>query len=820
MKSLFQRMPTRLWLLIVTGQLVVFVFLVSFSVYYLPGGQGSGVVYLVGSILILLLSVLLQVLIAYRTIIPRIRRFNEVFDQVNTGDFSARIELGKYSHISDPVFGQINRLMETIEGYIFKLHALTDSVEALSNALNKEEVRRVVAEIIEKQLGVSCVGMYRMDEFETDRAADVYGARQLSVSDVADLMSGKVVFVSEDKAQEVVAKVENEIGSLMFVPVVEDVQVSDIIVFSGTSTNLEFDPVTREFARTLSRFMASAFGRIKSLQEITEAERKYRDLFMRADSGILRTNGRGSLQEVNPALASMGGYESVEEMLEQVGKVSDLFDDIKEYQRLMQSLNFQNLVKDIHINLLRKDGSPINVSLSAHTIKDNHGELIAVEGFVVDLTERMLREDSDRKRLSAEAEIRVKSAMLKELEMKNLQLNESLAEIRLMQRQLLQSEKSAALGAMAGSVAGDLNNFLAGAVSYPEILSAQLPKDSELLQPLEALKKSGEQAMALVSDLLSLSGRPEEAWEADQLNPLIDQALNSLPVKRFQTLHPESRVEVKLCDEPTPIKCLPIHLKKTLIELILNSMKAAGVSGVVEITTAHKEIDARQADDMGLQAGQHLLLCLTDHGPIMSETDRQHIFEPFYFRNVYGVDSERSGLELAMSLNIVREHDGTICIDSGEDWTSYVIYLPTAATRAGMQLDDRQPSADELRGSGSILVVDDEPLQRDIAGQMLMELGYQAYFAPSGEAALKFLGTRSVDLVLLDMLMAPGMNGLETFEKILQIHPDQKALIVSGYSQSSDIVKTMELGAGGLLKKPYSFGQFGRAVQSLLKNTN
>lgn len=204
----------------------------------------------------------------------------------------------------------------------------------------------------------------------------------------------------------------------------------------------------------------------------------------------------------------------------------------------------------------------------------------------------------------------------------------------------------------------------------------------------------------------------------------------------------------------------------------------------------------------------------------MSETDRQHIFEPFYFRNVYGVDSERSGLELAMSLNIVREHDGTICIDSGEDWTSYVIYLPTAATRAGMQLDDRQPSADELRGSGSILVVDDEPLQRDIAGQMLMELGYQAYFAPSGEAALKFLGTRSVDLVLLDMLMAPGMNGLETFEKILQIHPDQKALIVSGYSQSSDIVKTMELGAGGLLKKPYSFGQFGRAVQSLLKNTN
>lgn len=123
---------------------------------------------------------------------------------------------------------------------------------------------------------------------------------------------------------------------------------------------------------------------------------------------------------------------------------------------------------------------------------------------------------------------------------------------------------------------------------------------------------------------------------------------------------------------------------------------------------------------------------------------------------------------------------------------------------------------EDFHGTGSVLVVDDEPLQRDITGRMLSELGYQVYLAASGDSAIEFIEKRQVDLILLDMLMPPGMNGRETYEKILAIRPGQKALIISGFTSSKDIERTLELGAGSLVKKPYNIAQLGHAVKAEL----
>ncbi|KAB2887923.1 MAG: response regulator, partial [Desulfobulbaceae bacterium] len=123
----------------------------------------------------------------------------------------------------------------------------------------------------------------------------------------------------------------------------------------------------------------------------------------------------------------------------------------------------------------------------------------------------------------------------------------------------------------------------------------------------------------------------------------------------------------------------------------------------------------------------------------------------------------------------------------------------------------------DLRGKGRILVVDDEPLQRTIACEMLTSFGYEVATVASGEEAVDRLRRESADLVVLDMLMPPGINGLQTYREIMAIHPGQKALIVSGFSESSDVKEAMRLGVGGFVKKPYSMNQIARAIKTELE---
>jgi CheY-like chemotaxis protein len=130
---------------------------------------------------------------------------------------------------------------------------------------------------------------------------------------------------------------------------------------------------------------------------------------------------------------------------------------------------------------------------------------------------------------------------------------------------------------------------------------------------------------------------------------------------------------------------------------------------------------------------------------------------------------------------------------------------------------NEHPSLSGLHGKGTIIVVDDEQVQQDIAEKILTVLGYEVTTVSSGEEAISFLEKNSVDLLLLDMLMEPGISGRETFKQIIRFRSDQKAVVVSGYSESDDINEVVELGVSGLLKKPYTIEEIGRAVQEALK---
>ncbi|MBU1564482.1 MAG: hybrid sensor histidine kinase/response regulator [Proteobacteria bacterium] len=171
-----------------------------------------------------------------------------------------------------------------------------------------------------------------------------------------------------------------------------------------------------------------------------------------------------------------------------------------------------------------------------------------------------------------------------------------------------------------------------------------------------------------------------------------------------------------------------------------------------------------------------------------------------------------TGLGLYIVWNTVQDHHGGIWVDSGDSGTTIELYFP--ATREKLAAKSESIQIETLKGNDEkILVVDDEQLQRDIAGQILKSLGYSVDAVKSGEEAIEHLNETPVDLVLLDMLMAPGINGRQTYEEIIKKHPNQKVIIVSGFSEDDDVKAAIQLGANGFIKKPYTMSTIGRAVK-------
>jgi len=174
-----------------------------------------------------------------------------------------------------------------------------------------------------------------------------------------------------------------------------------------------------------------------------------------------------------------------------------------------------------------------------------------------------------------------------------------------------------------------------------------------------------------------------------------------------------------------------------------------------------------------------------------------------------------TGLGLTVVWNTVQDHDGVITVESDEQGTAFSLYFP--ATRNDLVEQIENMNLDELMGNGEhILIIDDEIQQLDIASQMLSALGYRIATANSGEEAIKYIKEHRVDLLLLDMIMEPGINGRQTFEQAIALQAEVKSIVVSGFSENDEVRRAQELGAGQLIRKPYSLDQIGKAVKQVL----
>jgi PAS domain S-box-containing protein len=382
-----------------------------------------------------------------------------------------------------------------------------------------------------------------------------------------------------------------------------------------------------------------------------------------------------------------------------------------------------------------------------------------------------------------------------------------------LEKRLQSSQKMESMGLLAGGVAHDLNNVLAGIVSYPELLLMDLPEDSRFRKPLETIMDSGNRAVAIVQDLLTIARGVAIAKKPLNLNNLIDEYLKSPEFRKLEQYNPAVTINTNLDGSLLNASGSHIHVRKVLMNLVSNASEAIDGSGDITISTMNCFLDRPLKVYDEVKIGEYAVLSVSDNGLGIPSEDLDRIFEPFYSKKVMGRSG--TGLGLAVVWNVMKEHDGYINVESTESGTTFDLYFP--ATRAGFEGEDSEIPIEGLGANGEkILVVDDLESQRDISSSILEKLGYEVHAVASGEEAVEYLKDHTVDLVLLDMIMDPGINGRETYERILKIHPSQKAIIVSGLAETDEVRSAQELGAGRFLKKPLTLYSIGMAVREEL----
>lgn len=382
-----------------------------------------------------------------------------------------------------------------------------------------------------------------------------------------------------------------------------------------------------------------------------------------------------------------------------------------------------------------------------------------------------------------------------------------------LEEKLHRSMRMESIGLMAGGVAHDLNNILSGVIGYPELILYDLPADSKLRQPLEMIKDSGTRAAAVVADLLTVARGIAAEKVVANLNTLIGEYLQSAEFGKLRSGSPGADCVTDLEADLLNISCSPVHVKKCLMNIVTNAVEALGQGGRVTITTRNQYLEAPSGQLKHLKKGEYAVVSISDEGSGIAASDLEHIFEPFYTKKKMGRSG--TGLGLAIVWNTMDDHGGAITVESGAGGTVFELYFP--ATRQVLAPQVEGLSLEDVKGRGeTILVVDDESQQLDIATKILTSLNYEVAAVNSGEAALRYLERQAVDLVVLDMVMEQGLNGRETYEQMIRIRPGQKAIIVSGFSQNAEVEKAQQLGVGQFVKKPYLRNQIGLAVKGTL----
>lgn len=520
----------------------------------------------------------------------------------------------------------------------------------------------------------------------------------------------------------------------------------------------------------LIRTIARSIQHKQLKQDLHNSEKRFRQLAQATWEGILIYD-RGELLQTNNQLCRMFGYQENELLGKQIFDV--LLD--RSTIRAMNMPFDADSVGPFEARGIKKDGSSFPVEFRVKHI-DFQGRQVQVAA---------IRDVTD-------SEIAMQQKMA---------LMEKLADAKRME----------SLGLMASSVAHDLNNIMAGIITYPELLLMDLGADFKYREELMMIREAGKRAAAVVNDLLTVARGSTCRKEVHNVNAIVADYFSSVEFKELHQRFPEVQLTPYLEGKLHNINCSAMHLCKSIMNLVNNAAEALHGKGQIILATKNITLATPHHGYELIEPGEYVLISVGDDGPGISAQDIKQIFSPFYSKKVMGRSG--TGLGLAVVWNTVHDHGGFVDVISSNKGSLFSLYFPV--DKFGVAKPEQQsPVISQYLGNGEkILVVDDQNSQREIASRLLRRLGYHPLTAQSGEEAVEYLKKTPVDVVLLDMMMDPGINGCETYERILQYVPGQKAIIMTGYSTTEDINRAQLLGINQVVKKPYSLHELAQALK-------
>jgi PAS domain S-box-containing protein len=515
--------------------------------------------------------------------------------------------------------------------------------------------------------------------------------------------------------------------------------------------------------------------------ELEDTRAKYFNLYDLAPVGYITVNEQGLIQEANLTAAKLLNVDR-RAMVRQ--PISDfLFKEDQDIYYLHRKQLFEKGEPQAYeLRMIKKDHMAFWVNMTATVALDADGASVC-RIVISDITESKSQQEEKHG----------------------------------LEERLQRAEKIEALGVLAGGIAHDLNNDLGVIIGYAELLLLDIDESHSMENSLQDITSCARHAAAIVQDLLTLARKGIVDVNVLNLNTLILDYQKSPEFEKLFSNHASIQIKTDLEPDLLNISGSVIDLEKTLSNLISNASEAMPQGGALIIKTANHYLNKPIYGYYEVREGDYVILSVSDTGKGIQTTDIKHIFEPFYTKKIMGKGV--AGLGLSLVWGTMKAHQGYIDVQSKDDkGTTFTLYFPV--TKEAITPDALSVPMLEYMGKGeSILIVDDVKGQREMASLMLTKLNYQVASVSSGEEAVEYLKTHKADILVLDMIMAPGIDGLDTYKSILETHPKQKAIIVSGFSETDRVYSAQALGAGAYVKKPYILEKLGMAVKQELERS-
>ena len=582
------------------------------------------------------------------------------------------------------------------------------------------------------------------------------------------LATPEVLQAMEDRGE--VSRHRNGARSLdwMGVPLKVNGHTFGALVVQTYSKNIRYGESDKEILTFVARQLASAVEIKRNELALRRSEARYRSLVQSSVYGIYRSSLEGRFLDVNPALITMLGYKSAEEVL-LLDPEKDVFAHVEEHTRLIAEFRRSGRLDGIELKWKRKDGSAITVRISGRAVSNVDEPADVLEAIAEDVTDRRVLEDQFR-----------------------------------------QAQKMEAVGRLAGGVAHDFNNLLMVINGYAEVILSNLNTDHPLYEKGKAIQSAADRATTLTRQLLAFSRKQLLELKVVDVNAIVSDMERLL-----RPLIGESvEFTTSLAPDAAHTRADAGQLEQVLMNLVVNAKDAIPSGGKLAIETENIFVDENhRRGQTFIRPGNYVLLTVRDTGSGMDKETQSRIFEPFFTTKEKG---KGTGLGLSTVYGIVKQSGGYVMVQSEEGrGTAFHIYLPRVEGVA-----ERHPvpvAHAALGGTETVLLVEDEAPVRELVRDTLVAKGYQVVEAENGEAGLAAAAQHKgiIDLVITDVVM-PGLGGRELVKQLAQTRPQAKVLYLSGYTEDAIISDGAIEKGTAFLQKPFTLQNLSRKVREVL----